>query len=181
LNDKLEELVLSDSDIDDIIKKLSKSIIEKSDKLSNIALIGIRTRGVFLAQRIRDKIEEYSNKQIPVGIIDITFYRDDFALRTRQPVLRKTEIGFPIEDKEIILIDDVLYTGRTIRAALDGIMDFGRPRLIKLVVLIDRGLRELPIHADFIGKTIESKPNETIQVNLKEHDGEDKVLKIKAS
>ena len=181
MEDKLEEIILSESEIERIINNFSKSIIETSEKLNNIALIGIRTRGVYLAQRIRDKIEEFSNRQIPVGILDINFYRDDLAIHSKQPILRKTEIGFSITDKDIILIDDVLYTGRTIRAALDGLMDFGRPRLIKLVALIDRGLRELPIHPDIVGKTIESAEDETVQVLLKEHDGEDKVVKIKAS
>jgi len=181
LEDKLEEIILTESDIEKIVNSFAKAIIETTEKLNNIALIGIRTRGVYLAQRIRDKIEDFSNKQIPVGILDINFYRDDLAIHSKQPVLRKTEIGFSITDKDIILIDDVVYTGRTIRSALEGLMDFGRPRLIKLIALIDRGLRELPIHPDIVGKTIQSSQEETIQVLLKEHDGEDKVLKIKST
>jgi len=181
LEDKLEEILLTESDIERIIISFSKKIIETAEKLNNIALIGIRTRGVYLAQRIRDYIEEFSNRQVPVGILDINFYRDDLAIHSKQPILRKTEIGFSITDKDIILIDDVLYTGRTVRAALDGLMDFGRPRLIRLVVLIDRGLRELPIHPDIVGRVIKSTHDETVQVLLKEHDGEDKVIKIKAS
>jgi pyrimidine operon attenuation protein / uracil phosphoribosyltransferase len=181
LEDKLEEVILTETEIEKIINNFSKSIVESTDKLNNITLIGIRTRGVYLAQRIRDIIEDLSNRQIPVGILDINFYRDDLAIHSKQPVLRKTEIGFSITDKDIILIDDVLYTGRTIRAALEALMDFGRPRLIKLVVLIDRGLRELPIQPDIVGKIIQSSPEESVQVLLKEHDGEDKVIILKDS
>ena len=162
--------------IERAIARLAEEILDRNQGATDLALVGIRTRGVPIAKRIAKKIEEIDRRKVPVGVLDITLYRDDFTTVGSQPILRKTEIAFPVTDKRIVLVDDVLYTGRTVRAALDGLVDFGRPRLIQLAVLIDRGHRELPIHADYVGKTISTKPEEFVQVRLREEDGEDAVL-----
>lgn len=141
-----------------------------------MVLIGIRTRGVPLAQRLAELIKEHEGTVIPVGTLDITFYRDDLTLISPQPVVHRSNIPFAINEKKVVLVDDVLYTGRTVRAALDALMDLGRPSMIQLAVLIDRGHRELPIRADFIGKNVPTSKRELIQVKLKEVDGEEKVL-----
>ena len=143
-----------------------------------LAFVGIRTRGVPIAKRIASAIREINGQEIPTGALDITLYRDDLMRHAvgPQPVIRRTEIPFSIDDKRILLVDDVLYTGRTIRAALDALIDFGRPRAVMLAVLIDRGHRELPIHADVIGKTVPTDADEVIKVRMAELDGEDEVL-----
>jgi len=152
--------------------RMAQEIVESQGGTEGIVLIGIRTRGVPLARRLAEEFERLENARIPVGVLDITLYRDDFTTIGSQPVLRKTEIAFPVTDKRIVLVDDVLYTGRTIRAALDGIIDFGRPKEIQLAVLIDRGHRELPIRADYIGKSVQTSLDEFVQVQLADEDGE---------
>ena len=158
------------------LMRIAHEIIEKNKGTRELALIGIRNRGAELAERLAVFIEKIEKIKVPVGILDITLYRDDLTTVSEQPVVHKTEIDFDIRDKKIILIDDVLYTGRTVRAALDALIDFGRPRYIQLAVLIDRGHRELPIRADFIGKNVPTALKETVQVRLKEADGKEEVL-----
>ncbi len=168
-------VVMGENEIGRTLVRIAHEIVEKNKGVSNLALIGIRTRGVFLAKRLAQEIFEIEKKEIPVGTLDITLYRDDLSLVARQPLVLKTEIPFDVSRKKIVLIDDVLYTGRTIRAAMDAIVDLGRPRVVQLAVLIDRGHRELPIRADFIGKNIPTSKKEVVKVKLKEVDGEDKV------
>ena len=166
-----EKKILSTEDIRRTLKRLAHQILEKNPNLSEVVLVGIRTRGVYLAKRIQDMIKGMEKVEIPLGIIDITLYRDDLTTVGPKPVVRKTKISFDLNDKKVILIDDVLFTGRTVRAALDEIMDFGRPKAIELLVLIDRGHRELPIRADFVGKNIPTSPQESVDVKLEEVDG----------
>ncbi len=155
------------------ITRLAHEIIESNQGTENLAITGIRTRGVFVAKRISDKIKEMEDVEIPVGILDITMHRDDFRTKLRQPIVQATDIPFDITEKTIVLVDDVLYTGRTIRAALDALMDFGRPAAIWLAVLVDRGHRELPIKADFVGKNIPTSIGEEVRVKMNEIDDED--------
>jgi pyrimidine operon attenuation protein/uracil phosphoribosyltransferase len=144
-----------------------------------MAIIGIKTRGAYLAERIANIIESIEKTKLPVGLMDINLYRDDVQSKKEQPVIQKTEISFDVVEKIIILVDDVLFTGRTIRAALDQIIDFGRPKSIQLAVLVDRGHRELPIRADYIGKNIPTSSDEMVKVKIKEVDGEDSVSVVK--
>jgi len=152
------------------VLRISHEILEKNKGIEDLCLIGIRNRGVVLAERIRACIRQIEKSLVPVGILDITLYRDDLTLIANQPVVRQTQIPFDITDKKIVLVDDVLFTGRTIRAALDAIIDFGRPANIQLAVLIDRGHRELPIRADYVGKNIPTSPQEDVKVILEESD-----------
>jgi pyrimidine operon attenuation protein/uracil phosphoribosyltransferase len=156
--------------------RIAHEIVEKNKGTKGLCLVGIRNRGAYLAQRLADCIEKIEREKIPVGILDITLYRDDLTLVATSPVVSKTEIDFDITGKNLVLVDDVLYTGRTVRAALDALIDFGRPRSIQLAVLIDRGHRELPIRADYAGKNIPTAQNETVEVHLLETDGEDAVV-----
>jgi pyrimidine operon attenuation protein/uracil phosphoribosyltransferase len=159
------------------LARIAHEILERNRGLEELALVGIRTRGVPLARRIAKSIHEIQQIDIPTGALDITLYRDDL-MRTAvgaQPVIRRTEIPFSIDDKRILLVDDVLYTGRTIRAALDALIEFGRPKSIQLVVLVDRGHRELPIKADYVGKNVPTSPAQSVQVHLLEIDGRDEV------
>jgi len=160
------------------ITRIAHEILEKNKGTQGLCLVGIRNRGAYLAQRLGSCIENIDKEKIPVGILDITLYRDDLTLISAKPVVHKTEIDFDINDKNIVLVDDVLYTGRTIRAALDALVDLGRPKSIQLAVLIDRGHRELPIRADFVGKNIPTSKNEMIDVHLEEADGLDEVLVV---
>jgi len=153
------------------ISRIAHEILEKNKDAENLALIGIRTRGVFLAQRIARAIKDIQGVVVPMGILDITLYRDDLTLVATQPVVRQTSIDFDINDRKIILVDDVFFTGRTIRAALDALVDFGRPAIIQLAVLVDRGHRELPIRADFVGKNIPTSKSQNVRVILDESDG----------
>ena len=158
------------------LNRLSHEIIEKNPDLSTIAIVGIRTRGEFLGNRIRDNIQKISGKKVNYGTIDVTFYRDDFKTNLGSPTVGSSNILFDIEGKTIVLIDDVLYTGRTIRAAMDELFSYGRPSKIQLGVLVDRGHRELPIRADYVGKNYPTSINEHIHVHVEEEDGEDAVL-----
>lgn len=168
-------VVMGESEIKRTLVRIAHEIVEKNKGATNLALIGVRTRGVFLAKRLVQEIFKIEKKEIPVGILDITLYRDDLSLVARQPLVLKTEIPFDVSQKKIVLVDDVLYTGRTIRAAMDAIVDLGRPQVIQLAVLVDRGHRELPIRADYIGKNIPTSKKEVVKVKLKEIDGEEKV------
>lgn len=158
------------------LTRIAHEIIESNRGVSNLALIGVRTRGVPLAQRLAATIERIEGHSIPVGILDITLYRDDLTTANRQPVVRSTDIPFSLDGKTVVLVDDVLYTGRTVRAALDAVMDLGRPAKVRLAVVIDRGHRELPIRADFVGKNVPTSSAEQVEVRLREIDGEDGVL-----
>ena len=158
------------------LMRIAHEILEKNKGTQDLCLIGVRSRGAYLAVRLSACIQQIENTGLPVGILDITLYRDDLTLIAAQPVVHKTEIDFDIDDKNIILVDDVLYTGRTVRAALDALSDFGRPKSIQLAVLVDRGHRELPVRADYVGKNIPTAKNETVEVRLEEVDGVDEVV-----
>jgi len=170
--------LMSASEIDRTLVRLAHEILEKTEDLDKLAFIGIRRRGVPLAQRLANKIASLENRQIPVGILDINLYRDDLSTVDVKPVVSSTDIQFNVEGKDIILTDDVLYTGRTIRAALDALFDHGRPARVRLLVLIDRGHRELPIEARFIGRVVQTTDIEIIEVKFQEIDGMEKVLLV---
>ncbi|HNT52375.1 MAG TPA: bifunctional pyr operon transcriptional regulator/uracil phosphoribosyltransferase PyrR [Candidatus Syntrophosphaera sp.] len=157
------------------IHRMAHEIIEQNRGLGKIRLVGIRSRGVPLAQRLSDYLRLIEGQDIPVGILDITLYRDDLSTISHQPVIKGSQLDFDIEDAVIVLVDDVLYTGRTVRAAIDALLDFGRPRQIQLAVLIDRGHRELPIKADYVGKNVPTSREEIIKVEFEETDGTDSV------
>jgi len=157
------------------LHRMAHEIIEQNKGLEKIRLVGIRSRGVPLAERLARYLNEIDNTEIPVGIIDITLYRDDLSTISHQPVIKGSSIDFEMDDAIVILVDDVLYTGRTVRAAIDALLDFGRPKQIQLAVLIDRGHRELPIKADYVGKNVPTSNEEIIKVSLEETDGEDSV------
>jgi pyrimidine operon attenuation protein/uracil phosphoribosyltransferase len=159
------------------ITRIAHEILERNRGVEELALVGIRTRGVPLARRLAREIAEIAQHEIPTGALDITLYRDDLMRHAvgAQPLVRSTDIPFSIDDKRILLADDVLYTGRTIRAALDALIEFGRPKVIQLVVLVDRGHRELPIKADYVGKNIPTSLSQSVQVHLAEIDGRDEV------
>ena len=169
---------MSASEVDRTLVRLAHEIVEKSPDLAKVVLIGVRRRGVPLAQRLADKVEQIEKRRIPVGILDMNLYRDDLSTVGSQPVLNSTEIPFSVTGVDIILVDDVLYTGRTTRASLDALFDKGRPRRIQLLVLIDRGHRELPIEARFVGRYVDTADNEIIEVKLTEVDGADKVMLV---
>ena len=168
--------ILEKDDIDRALQRIAHEIIEKVKETGDIALVGIKNRGAYLAGRLAEKIEKITNSKIPVGALDITLYRDDLTEASSQPIVHATEITFDIDGKKIILVDDVLYTGRTIRCALDALIDFGRPAQIQLAVLVDRGHRELPIRADYVGKNVPTALKETVEVRLEEPDGKDEVV-----
>ncbi len=158
------------------IRRMAIEIVEKNRGTADLIIIGIRSRGVPIAERIVKEIAEAEGVTVPMGILDITLYRDDLTTIAPQPVVKPTKFPEPIDDKIVVLVDDVLYTGRTVRAALDALIDFGRPKVVQLAVLIDRGHRELPVHADVVGKQIPTDRAEVIKVKLAETDGEDEVL-----
>ena len=160
------------------LTRIAHEILERNRGLDEIALVGIRTRGVPMARRLARSLREINGDDVPTGALDITLYRDDLMRNPvgPQPVVRRTEIPFSIDDRKILLVDDVLYTGRTIRAALDALIDFGRPRAIQLVVMVDRGHRELPIKADYVGKNVPTSRRESVQVRVEEVDGHDEVV-----
>ena len=169
------KLIVDEKELKWIYERLAAEIVEKNIGLDNCALVGIRTRGVYIAEKLKNLFYDKYKIEIPKGILDITLYRDDLSISTHYPELKSTEINFSVDDKNIILVDDVIYTGRTIRAALDAIMDLGRPKTIQLCVLVDRGHRELPIQPDFVGKVIQTSRKERIHVKVKEYDGSDKI------
>ena len=175
------DIILDAADIDRIMTRISHEILEKHKGADNLTLIGIHTRGVYLAKRIQAIIDGIEGVSIPTGDMDITLYRDDWTRISHHPIVQATDITFSVDGKQIVLIDDVLFTGRTIRAAMDAIIDFGRPDRIELAVLVDRGHRELPIQANYVGKFIETRLSETVNVLLAEHDGKDQVAIAKLS
>jgi pyrimidine operon attenuation protein/uracil phosphoribosyltransferase len=170
--------ILDKDTINRTLMRIAHEILEKNKGTQDLCLVGIRNRGAHLAHRLADCIKKIEAQDVLVGILDITLYRDDLTLIASQPVVHKTEIEFDITDKNLVLVDDVLYTGRTVRAALDALIDFGRPKSIQLAVLVDRGHRELPVRADYIGKNIPTARKETVEVRLEEVDGVDEVVII---
>jgi len=161
------------------IERLCRAVTDDLPKSGRLAVVGIRTRGETLARRIVERLEAERNRQVDFGILDITFYRDDLSRRRNAPLVRATEIDFDLDDAWVLLVDDVLQTGRSVRAALDALHDFGRPRVIRLAVLVDRGGRELPISADYVGRKVASPEHTRVQLKLKENDGEEGVFIIK--
>jgi pyrimidine operon attenuation protein/uracil phosphoribosyltransferase len=171
-----KQVVQTEKDIEISLNQVCEQVLNRYPRLEEMVLVGIRTGGVFLAERIRQNILQKRGVDLPTGIIDITLYRDDWTRLSQTPEVKKTEIHFPIEDKHVLLVDDVLFTGRTIRAAIDVLLDLGRPRRVELAVLIDRGHRELPICANYIGKTLETSRQDSVNVELKELAGVDQVV-----
>jgi pyrimidine operon attenuation protein/uracil phosphoribosyltransferase len=170
--------LMTATEIDRTVQRLAHEIVEKSGGTSNLALIGIRRRGVPLAKRIAQAMRGIDGVDVPVGILDITLYRDDLSKVAAQPVLQSSDIPFTVDDKDLVLVDDVLYTGRTIRAAMNGLFDLGRPKRVRLCVLIERGHRELPIEASFIGRGVQTSDTEIIEVRLNEIDQEERVVLV---
>jgi pyrimidine operon attenuation protein/uracil phosphoribosyltransferase len=171
-----KQVVQTEKDIEFSLDQICDQVLNRNPQLDEIVLVGIRTGGVFLAERLRQKILQTKGINLPTGIIDITLYRDDWTRFSQTPEVKKAEIHFPIEDKHVLLVDDVLFTGRTIRAAIDALLDLGRPRRVELAVLIDRGHRELPIQADYVGKMLETSRQDSVNVELKELAGVDQVV-----
>lgn len=175
---KIKSELMDASSINRSLRRLTHEIIEKNRGTKDLVIVGIRNRGDALARRVIKAIQEIEKVEVPLGVLDITLYRDDFERITDHPVVQSTNIDTDITEKRVVLVDDVLYTGRTIRAALDALIDFGRPAVIQLAVLVDRGHRELPIKADYVGKNVPTAQNEQVEVRLKEIDGDDKVLLV---
>ena len=171
--DSKSAIVMDADRISRTLTRIAHEIVERNKGVDDLALIGVRTRGVYIARRLARTLKEITGDDVPTGALDITLYRDDLMRHAvgPQPVIRRTEIPFSIDDKRILLVDDVLYTGRTIRAALDALIEFGRPKAIQLVVLVDRGHRELPIKADYVGKNLPTSLSQSVQVHLTEIDG----------
>ena len=175
-----ENLILDAKGIDRALMRISHEILEKNRDLAKLAIVGIRTRGAVLGARIAANIKTLEGVDLPQGALDITFYRDDLNMRGSQPRVKATDITFDLADKSIVLVDDVLCTGRTVRAALDALVDFGRPQKIQLAVLVDRGHRELPIRPDYVGKNIPTAPEEKVRVRIQEQDGAEEVIVLDA-
>jgi pyrimidine operon attenuation protein / uracil phosphoribosyltransferase len=174
----MSTLLMNADEMNRAITRIAHEILEKNKGTQDLALVGIRTRGVVLANRLRDKIESIEKTTIEMGILDITLYRDDLATAKDTPVLQDTDIPFPIDGKKVVLCDDVLFTGRTIRAAIDELIDFGRPAQVQLAVLIDRGHRELPFRPDYVGKNIPTSKDMRVKVQMTEEDSADQVIVI---
>ena len=170
--------LLSAEEIGRTLSRLAHEIVENSGGAKDLALIGVRRRGVPLSERLAKQIRGFAHADVPVGTLDITLYRDDLSTIGQQPVVQSTEIDFPVDNRDLVIVDDVLYTGRTIRAAMNGLFDLGRPRRIQLCVLIDRGHRELPVEASFIGKKVQTSDTEIVEVRLQEIDGEERVVLV---
>lgn len=176
MNFREKAKILDREGIERAMSRIAHEILERNKDIDELVIVGIRNRGEHLARRIAHSIEKITNKVVPIGILDIVLYRDDLAQVAEQPVLKETRIDFDITGKRVVLVDDVLFTGRTIRCAMDELIDFGRPAVIQLAVLIDRGHRELPIRADYVGKNLPTSLNEIVEVKLKEADGIDEIV-----
>ncbi|HHO48662.1 MAG TPA: bifunctional pyr operon transcriptional regulator/uracil phosphoribosyltransferase PyrR [Desulfobacteraceae bacterium] len=172
----MTKVIMTAADIDRSLDRLSLEILERNHGVDNLAVIGIHTGGVYLAERIRWKINMREQGEVLIGSLDITLYRDDWSLISQNPIVRKTDIGFSLEQQRVILVDDVIFTGRTIRAAMDALMDYGRPASVQLAVLVDRGGRELPIQPDYVGMAVMAGDNERVDVLLEENGGKDEVV-----
>lgn len=170
-------VIMIESDIDRSLDRISLEIVERNHGIEGLSIIGVHTGGVFLAERIHKKIVQYEQQEIPRGELDITLYRDDWSLISQNPIVKKSDIGFAVEGRRVVLVDDVIFTGRTVRASMDAIMDYGRPRCIQLAVLIDRGGRELPVQPDYVGMVEHISGDERIDVELKENGGRDEVVR----
>ncbi len=181
MQEKVKARVMDASKIRRILYRMATEIIERNRDLKSLVIVGIRTRGIYIGKRIAKIIKDMEKVDIPVGVMDITLYRDDFAELEPQHMVQKTDIKFSIAKKNVLLVDDVLFTGRTIRAAMDGLFDIGRPKSIQLLVLIDRGHRELPIRADYVGKNLPTSRREVVKVQFKEVDNKDEVLIVEPS
>lgn len=185
LRDRIKAQLMDERDLDRTLDRMARQIMElirpTEDAARSFGLIGMQTRGVYLARRLRDKIRQVESLDVPVGILDATMYRDDFRMRLKQPVVRATDIPFDITERQIVLVDDVLYTGRTARSALDALMDLGRPGAIQFLVIVDRGLRELPICADIVGRQVPTLPGEEVRVRLREVDDREGVWLVETS
>ena len=172
--DTVKAQLMDERDLDRTLDRMARQIVElidpAADDVGGFALIGMQTRGVYLARRLQSKIREIDGLEVPLGVLDATMYRDDFRLRLKQPQVRATRILFDISERHLVLVDDVLYTGRTARAALDALMDLGRPASIRFLAIVDRGLRELPIRADIVGREVPTMPGEEVRVRLREID-----------
>ncbi len=173
------KLLMTPAEMDLALARMAAEIVEKLSPRDEFAIIGIRRRGVPLGQRLCEKIGNILKRPVPIGILDITLYRDDLTTISNRPMLRETSIEFDINGVSLVLVDDVLYTGRTVRAALDGLVDLGRPKRVQLAVLIDRGHRELPIQADYVGKYVQTSDDEIVEVRMNEEDGEERVILVK--
>ncbi len=176
MKEKIKARIMDSPKIKRALDRMTTEIIERNRNLKNLVIVGIRTRGIYVGKRISKLIKDMEKVDIPVGVLDITLYRDDFSEPEAQHMVKKTEINFSVVKKDVLLVDDVLFTGRTIRAAMDSLIDLGRPKTIQLLVLIDRGHRELPIRADYVGKFLPTSKRENVQVHLKEIDNTDEVL-----
>jgi len=174
----MEKRIMSAEDIDRSLHRIALQIVENNHGVANLAIIGIHTGGVFLADRIQKLIQDREKSVLPTGTLDITLYRDDWSLASQNPVVKKTSITFPVEEMVVVLVDDVIFTGRTIRAAMDALMDIGRPQCIQLAVLVDRGGRELPIQPDYVGMDIPVKTGEHVHVRLAEKSGADEIVLV---
>jgi pyrimidine operon attenuation protein/uracil phosphoribosyltransferase len=174
--DRRNRTILDAGDVQRVLSRMTDDILANHRGTDNLIVIGIHTRGAYIANRIQTCIEKQTGVKIPAGDMDITLYRDDWTRISQHPVIQATDILFSVDEKRIILVDDVLFTGRTTRAAMDAVIDFGRPERIELAVLVDRGHRELPIQANYVGKIVETRRNEHVNVLLAEHDGEDRVV-----
>jgi len=174
--DRTGRQILTGEEMDRVLEEMAAAIYEQAPDKGKLVLVGIRTGGVYLANRLRDKIKRITGRQIPVGILDIGLYRDDWTRLSLQPIVRTTEIPFPIDDRVVVLVDDVLFTGRTVRSAMDALIDFGRPKRIVLAVMVDRGHRELPICADYAGVKVSTTLDEVVNVYVRETSGEDRVV-----
>lgn len=173
---QIKSLILDEEKLSRSLTRMAHEIIEKNRGIEDVVLVGIRTRGVPLARRLQAKIKEIEGVEVPLGELDITFYRDDLTTRFQGPVVQPADLPFSVEGKVVVLVDDVLFTGRTIRAALDALMDLGRAQKVQAAVLVDRGHRELPIRADYVGKNVPTSGKEMVAVELMETDGKDQVL-----
>ncbi len=175
---KIKKLIMDEDGLNRCISRLATEIIERNNGVQNLVIVGMQTRGVHIARSLAAKIREIERKSVPVGVLDVTLYRDDFRMALKRPVVKATHIPFSIEHRDVVLVDDVLYTGRTVRAALDELIDFGRPHTIQLAILIDRGHQQLPIRADYVGKSVKTSMNEEIAVNVRETDGKNAVYLV---
>ena len=175
-----ERILMTEAEIRRALARIAHEIVERNKGVDRLVLVGLRTRGVPLAQRLAAKLEELEGSAPPLGVLDITFYRDDLDRRGLQPVVHRSELPVDVTDRPIVLVDDVLFTGRSIRAALDALMDFGRPRSIQLAILVDRGHRELPIRPDYVGKNVPTARDEDVRVRLADIDGRDEVVIVRA-
>lgn len=172
---KKVQLIMDAHALDLAVTRISHQMLERNRDLSKLGVIGLQTRGVFLARRISKKISELERQKLSAGVLDVTFYRDDYRKALKKKKAKTTDIPFDLNGLDVVLVDDVLFTGRTVRAALDALVDFGRPRTIQLAVIVDRGNRELPIQADYIGTAVKTLPNQAVKLSVQEHDGEDSI------